>query len=204
MAFAAEASGVDGLGRVSVGGGFRWVPNGWFQSRAARAGTPVIPGIEGGPQASASFGLGVSSALEVSVDLVLAYQNINLRSAEGTTVSLDSLTAGGLLGGRLTATDVFFKGFMPFASVQAGPLLASITSASMTVPERVVLAVSASVGATWRFDDRYGITLEGRYLWARSVIPEISGINVGGVMASVMFTFFFPPSLKRDLEVPGF
>ena len=200
----AFASGIDGMGRISVGGGFRWVPNWWFQEHAAAAGTPMLPSIEGGPQGTASFGLGVSSLLEVSIDLLFGYQGFSLGQPDGGQNDFTVITAGGVLGGRLVGTDVLFKGFMLYLGVGAGPMLAAITSQSLKVPERSVLGLSVSGGATYRFADRYGITLEVRYLNGRSTVPDISGINVGGVWFSAMFTIFIPPSLKRDLDVPGF
>jgi hypothetical protein len=99
---------------------------------------------------------------------------------------------------------VFFKGFMPYAGLQAGPLLSSLTSRVNPQPERVLLAFSAFGGLTWRVAERYGITLEVRYINARAALWPISGINVGGVAFSAMFTLFFPPAVKRDLDVPGF
>ena len=111
---------------------------------------------------------------------------------------------GAALGGRLAGRDVFFTGFMPYLSLQAGPLLSNISRKADPIPERVLFALFASAGATYRFSDRYGITLEARYVLARNSVPPISGINVGGVLFSAMFTIFFPPAPKRDLDVPGF
>lgn len=200
----ALAEGIDGWGRISLGGGFRWVPNWHFIGRAAQAGTPVIPGLSGGPQLQASFGYGVSSAFELSIDLLGGFETITLSLPDGQREEYLSGAYGAQLGGRLSSTDVFFKGFMPYLAVQAGPLLSSITSPSNSQPERVLLALSLSAGATYRFTDRYGISLEARYLNARSVLSPISGINVGGVAFSLSFTIFFPPPPKRDLDVPGF
>ncbi|MDP1828343.1 MAG: hypothetical protein Q8L48_34055 [Archangium sp.] len=200
----ALADGIDGWGRISVGGGFRWIPNWYFIDRAAQAGTPVLPGLSGGPQLTASFGYGVSSALELSIDLFGGFETINLALPDGQKQEYTSGAYGVLLGGRFTGNNVFFKGFMPYLAVQAGPLLSAITSRVNSQPERVLLAFSASAGATWRFADRYGISLEARYINSRSVLSPISGINVGGVAFSALFTIFFPPPPKRDLDVPGF
>jgi hypothetical protein len=201
---ASWAQGIDGWGRLSIGGGFRWVPNWWFQSHAADAGTPVIPTIDGGGQGTASFGFGVSTNLELSVDLLVGYQTFSLATPGGDPNPYTSLTAGALLGGRLVGTDVFFKGFMPYLSLQTGPVLSAISSRDGALPEKVNLGLSAAGGATVKIAERYGFTLEVRYLQARNAVPGISGINAGGVLFSVMFTYFFAPSLKRDLDVPGF
>jgi hypothetical protein len=201
---AAFAEGIDGWGRISAGGGFRWVPNWYFIGKAADAGTPVVPGISGGPELTASFGYGVSSALELSIDLVGGFETITLARQDGQQEEYISQIYGIQLGGRLTGSNVFFKGFMPYLSVQAGPLLSAITGTVNPQTERLLLAISAAVGATYRFTDRYGLSLEARYINSRSVLSPISGINVGGVAFSVLFTVFFPPPPKRDLDVPGF
>lgn len=203
LSSSAFADGVDGWGRVSVGGGFRWVPNWWFFDHAAQAGTPKLEGINGGPQATASFGYGVSRVLELSIDLLGSFETFSLSRPDGGRDDYTSAMYGAQLGGRLVGTDVFFKGFMPYLQVQAGPLLSNISVKSQQIPEKVLLAISASGGINYRFSEKYGLGVEVRYVYARSNTP-ISGINVGGVLFSGMFTFYFPPVAKRDLDVPGF
>ncbi|MFO0596011.1 MAG: hypothetical protein U0228_11920 [Myxococcaceae bacterium] len=200
----ARADGIDGLGHVSVGGGFRWVPNWWFQGKAADAGTPMIPTIDGGPQANASFGLGVTSYLAASINLLGGYQAFQLSLPDGQIDNYSSTTFGALLGGRLAGADVFFKGFMPYLELQAGPIISVIGAPHTMIPERVVLGLSAAGGISYRFLPKYGVTLEVRYLAARNSVPDISGINVGGVWFSAMFTMYFPPSLKRDSDSMSF
>lgn len=204
VATAAPADGLDGMGHVSIGGGFRWVPNWWFQGKAAAFGTPVIAGIDGGPQGTASFGLGVTSVLAVSINLLFGYQGFALLRPDGGRDEYSSMTAGALIGGRLGGSDVLFKGFMPYLELQAGPVLSVLGGPREAIPEKAILGLSAAGGATYRFARSYGITLEVRYLHARNSVPEISGINVGGVWFTAMFTIIFPPSLKRDLETPTF
>ena len=204
LSSAAMGEGIDGWGRVSVGGGFRWVPNWHFIAKAAEAGTPVIPGINGGPQLTASFGYGVTASLELTVDLFGSYETFALTLPDDQKDEYTSAIYGAVLGGRLVGSNVFFKGFMPYLALQAGPMLSSISSRVNPLPERVLLAFCAGGGLTYRFADRYGITLDAKYIYARSAVPPISGINVGGVMFSAMFTIFFPPPPKRDLDVPGF
>lgn len=201
---AAFADGIDGAGRVSLGGGFRWVPNWWFADHAAAAGTPVIPGLSGGPELTASFGYGVTANLEFSIDLLGGYENIALALPDGQRDEYTSAVYGAQVGGRFVGNNVFFKGLMPYAGLQAGPLLSSISSRVNPQPERVLFAFSALGGLTYRFAERYGLTLEARYINARAALWPISGINVGGVAFSAMFTIFFPPAVKRDLDVPGF
>ena len=84
---AAFGEGIDGLGRISVGGGFRWVPNWYFSEHAAAVGTPVIPGLTGGPQLNASFGYGVAPVLEVLADKIVALPTSISRVENGTQVA---------------------------------------------------------------------------------------------------------------------
>ncbi len=204
LSSAALGEGIDGLGRISLGGGYRWVPNWHFIYKANQAGTPFVEGINGGPQATASFGLGVSSVIELSIDLLGSFETFKLALIDGGTEEYTSAMYGAQLGGRLTGTDVFFKGFAPYLSLQAGPLLSNVSSKSLPNYEKVLLALSASVGATYRFSPRYGIALDARYMLARATVPPISGINVGGFLFSAMFVLYFPSAPKRDLDVPGF
>lgn len=198
----AAAEGVDGWGRVSLGGGFRWVPNWWFEGRAAKAGTPVIPGANGGPQATASFGYGVTSLFELNIDLLGSFESIVLQLPDGARQEYLSAVYGAQLGVRLVFPVT--KALLPYLSVQTGPLLSNISNAENPQLERLLLAFTAGGGLTWRITDRYGLSLDVRYTHARSAIWPISGINVGGVWFGLMFNIFFPPSAKRDLDVPGF
>ncbi len=196
----AGAAGVDGWGRISLGGGYRWVPNWYFADRAAEVGRALEAVSPGGPQGTVSFGLGVNAFLEVSIDLFAGYEAFTLTPGE----QFSSVSYGALVGGRLVAADLFFKGFMPYLTVQAGPMLALVASQATPVPERLIGALAAGAGATWRFSERYGVGLEARWIYGRSYITDISGINVGGVWFTASFTIHFPPSPKRDLDVPGF
>lgn len=204
LSSAAMGEGIDGWGRVSVGGGFRWVPNWWFEEHAAALGTPVVPAMHGGPHLTASFGYGVGANLELAIDLLGSFNSFTLALPDGNLDEYTAAAYGAQLGGRLVGSNVFIKGLMPYLTVQAGPLLSNISSKTTHVPEKVLLAVSAGGGITYRFMDRYGVTLEARYMYARDAVPPISGINVGGVWFGAMFTIFFPPAPKRDLDVPGF
>lgn len=198
----AQADGVDGWGRVSLGGGFRWVPNWWFAQRATEAGTPVIPGANGGPQATASFGYGVTSIFELNIDLVGSFETLTLQLPDGNRQEYLSAVYGAQLGARIVFP--VSKALFPYLTVQTGPLLSNIANAQNPQVERLLLAFTGGGGITWRFTDRYGVSLDVRYTYARSAIWPVSGINVGGVWFGLMFNIFFPPSAKRDLDVPGF
>lgn len=199
----ARADGIDGWGRISIGGGFRWIPNWWFHDRARAAGTPVVGGIDGGPQVTTSFGYGVTKYFELSIELLGGQQSFSVQ--RGDLVDPHSAFMGAaLIGARLVGSDVFFTGLMPYLSVQAGPLFSSLNSDTVSNREKLTVAYSVSGGFNVRFTRTIGAGLEVRYIQARAYVPDISGFNVGGVLVSAQFTIFFPPSLKQELDVPGF
>jgi hypothetical protein len=139
LSSAGWAQGIDGVGRISVGGGFRWVPNWWFQSHAADLGTPVIPTVDGGGAGFASFGLGVTTSLEVSIDLLFGYHEFALRAVDGGTRPFSSLTAGdGAGGGGTAATGVtaIGDGGVSFSSRTFTYIFSSASACSRSISRR--------------------------------------------------------------------
>ncbi|MGV3619779.1 MAG: hypothetical protein ACO1OB_03120 [Archangium sp.] len=198
------ASGIEGWGRISVGGGPRWIPNWWFVDNAAMAGTPVINHVPLGGHGNASFGYGVTAFLEVTVDIFAGYEAFALQGLDGQRMEYGSFAGAAMLGGRLVAKDIFGKGFSPWLSVQGGGLLSSLNGPNVEIFERLMPSFAAGGGFDIRFNERYGMSVDARYLYGRSYVPPISGINVGGMWFTVSVVFFFPPDSKRDLAVPGF
>lgn len=203
-ALAQEGMGIDGVGRISVVGGFRWVPNWHFKEKAAEAGYPMVPTLEGGASGAVSFGLGVSRFLEVAVEVPLGYHGFQLEGPDGTREDFTSFSAGAYLGPRLVASDVLFKGLLAWAGAGGGGLLTTVGGRRQEIPERLVLSFTVAGGLTWRITQTYGISLEVRYVNGRNAVAGISGINAGGVWFNAGLTIFFPPAIKRDLDVPGF
>lgn len=199
----AQAGGIDGVGRVSLGPGFRWIPNWYFHDRAREQGTPIAPGPEGGPDLAFSFGYGVTRIFEVTIDLLGGWQPFTVQQPTGD-VAYNAWMGSGLLGLRVVGSDVLFRGFMPYLCVQAGPLFSSIQSDHLSEPaERLALGASAGAGFDYRFGN-LGLGLDVRYLYSRAIVPGISGMNVGGVLFGLHFTIFVPASAKQELDVPGF
>lgn len=197
----AESRSIDGWGRITVFGGYRYTPQGYFADKAAEAGTPMIRPSPGGPQGGASFGYGAFSFVEVSVDLLIGYETFELEGHQ----PFSSVQYGGLLGARFTKMDVLFTGFAPYAGVQFGPILSSITSNSAPQGEKLLGGISVNGGFTYRFAQRFGVSLDVRWLFARHYVEVVgAGANAGGLWASLGFTIFFAPEPKRDLDVPGF
>lgn len=196
----AESRSIEGWGRISVFGGYRWVPNWFFADKAAEAGTPMLRPSPGGPQGGASFGYGAFPFVEIAIDLLVGYETFTLEGLE----PFSAVSYGGLLGPRFTKMDVLFKGFAPYLGVQAGPLLSSVTSTSLPQREKLLGAVAVNGGFNYRFAERMAFTVDARWVLARNYVDPIAGANVGGFWFSVGFTIYFAPEPKRDLDVPGF
>ena len=54
----------------------------------------------------------------------------------------------------------------------------------------MVTAYAGLVGATLRFADRFGATLEYKYILARGIAPGIGGINAGGHWLGIGVTYY--------------
>lgn len=196
----AESRSIEGWGRISVFGGYRWVPNWFFADKAAEAGRPLVRPSPGGPQGGASFGYGAFAFAEIAIDLLIGYETFELEGLQ----PFSAVTYGGLLGPRFTKMDVLFKGFAPYVGVQAGPVLSSVSSNSLPQREKLLGAVAVNGGFNYRFAERLAFNVDVRWMLARNFVDPIAGANVGGVWFSVGFTIFFAPEPKRDLDVPGF
>jgi hypothetical protein len=196
----AESGSIEGWGRITVAGGYRRVPNGFFADRAAEAGRPMVRPSPGGPQGVASFGFGAFPFVEVAIDLLAGYETFTLEGLE----PFSAVSYGGLLGPRFTKVDVLFKGFGPYLGVHAGPLLSVVSSTSLPQREKLIGAVAVSGGFNYRFAERMALTVDVRWILARNYVEPIAGANVGGFWFSLGFTIFFAPEPKRDLDVPGF
>lgn len=183
----AAAASVDGMGRISAGGGWRLTPNEPFFNKAAEVGAPVSKRSGGGPQGTASFGYGASDLFEVCIDLFIG--------GEGFTLGADdfsALTYGALLGGRLTKADFPFAGLTPWLGIGLGPTLAFITSKTRTNPERLITSYAVDVGAMYRVSDRFGVQLGVRYLFAYAEVDGIGSANAGGLFFTLGLSILFP------------
>jgi hypothetical protein len=193
VCLAANASprSADGMGRVTVGGGFRWVPNDYFAQRAQAAGFDLLPKPLLSPQGTASFGYGATELIEVSIDLLAGFERFSLLNKPE---AYSSLTYGALIGARLVKVDFLVRGLIPYVGAQFGPMLTTVTTPSDPRPEKVITGYAVNAGVTWLFIDRFGLSLDVRWLWARSYADNISGINVGGLFVSLGVTIVFPSS----------
>ncbi len=180
---------VDGMGRVTVGGGFRWVPNDYFAERAKAAGFELLPKPLLSPQGTVSFGYGATDLIEVAIDLLVGFERFSLLNKPA---AYSSLTYGAMIGARLVKVDFLLRGLIPYVGAQFGPMLATVTTPSDPRPEKLITGYAVNAGVTWLFADRFGLSLDVRWLWARSYADDISGINVGGLFVSLGVTIVFP------------
>jgi len=196
----AQSRSIEGAGRITVGIGPRYVDKTWFAQHAKDAGWPMTDSLPVGPFALATFAYGATSWLEASIDLFGGYDRFTVQGL----APFDSVTYGANLALRATKLDVLFKGFSPYLGVGVGPTLVLVTSPSRTHPESAQVGTTVSAGFTLALADGLGLSLDVRWLLARGFVNDISGVNAGGIIATLGVSFLFPPEPKRDLSVPGF
>ncbi len=202
-AFGAQAGSIDGAGRISIGGGVRWIPNWFFVEKALEQDYTVVENLQLGPSGVASFGYGVTAWLELAIDLVASWEGTRLTKPGGEDMFLSSFMAAGLLGFRVVGKDLVGR-FSPWATVQGGGLFSSLNAPGVDNAENMQPTFAAGGGFDIQFSTSIGLSLDVRYIYGRSFVPGISGINVGGVLATLSVVIFFPAEPKRELAVPGF
>jgi hypothetical protein len=181
--------GIDGVGRISIVGGWKQTPNDYFFNNAAGQGYPLEWAGNGGVQGGASFGYGATSFIEASIDLFIGMDRFKIAGYD----TINTLTYGALLGVRFTYMDLFFKGFAPFIGFGVGPTLGYVTTSGVDPMETLVTGVGGTAGLTYRVAERVGITLEYRFLYARAKWV-LGGINVGANWLSLGVVIYFPRS----------
>ncbi len=180
-------NGIDGVGRITIAGGWKQTPNDYFFGKAAEQGYPATWRGIGGPQGYASFGYGATSFIEASIDLFIGNDRFNLAGYN----TINTITYGALIGARFTFMDTFVKGFAPFIGAGVGPTLGYVFTASVDPVETLVTGIAGTAGVTWRLSDRLGVSLEYRFLYARANWI-LGGINVGANWLSLGLVIYFP------------
>jgi len=193
--------GIDGVGRITISGGWKQTPNDYFFNNAASQGSPVEWRGAGGPEGTASFGYGATWWLEVSIDLFVGADRFKIAGYD----PLNTITYGALLGVRLTKMDLLFKGFAPFVGVGLGPTLGYVfTGSTPPAQETLLTGIAGTAGLTYRIAERVALTLEYRFLYARAKWV-LGGINVGANFVSAGVVIYFPRSpseTDRMLQSP--
>lgn len=200
--YSEEERSLDGLGRIGLQLGYRWTANNYFYGKAAEAGYPLDFKSPGGGAATIGFGYGATSFVEGAVDIFINYEQLHLKNTE----AFNSTSYGALFGARFGKMDWPVKNLYPYIGFQAGPVLGIVNSNSYKNGERLSTGYLAVAGLAWRFNEKFALIFDVRYLIARSYVTGIGGVNVGGLMATVGFTTYFagqsnkPPN--SDLITP--
>jgi hypothetical protein len=197
-----EERTLDGLGRIGLQLGYRWVPNNYFYGKAGEAGYPLDYRSPGGGAAAIGFGYGATSFVEGAVDIFINYEQLHLKNTE----ALNSTSYGALFGARFGKMDFPVHNLYPYLGFQVGPVLGIVNSDNYKNGERLTTGYMGVAGLTWRVTERIALVFDVRYLLARSYVTGISGVNVGGLMVTLGFTTYFagqsnkPPN--SDLITP--
>ena len=194
----AFADGIAGEGRLSITGGWRATPNGYFDNSAQKAGTPVVKESHGGPTGVAEFGYGATANIEAAIDLLVGTEQFTLKDQPALT----TLTYGGLVGARFFA--FFLDGKLrPSIAFLTGPVLVDVTGGNLGVPnETMVQGWSASLGLAYRFAPNWGAAADYHLLLARGYVPNVGGVNGGGSWFGVGLTYYFAPQPGPASSLP--
>jgi hypothetical protein len=202
-----DAPSLDGAGRISIQGGWRYVSNSTFYnsyySQPGNAGLERASKSPGGPLLVGSFAYAMSDLLEVGIDLFGAGERLQLTDQP----QLSTFCYGALLGVRLQKWLALGpEGTVPFVGVLTGPLLATATFQGERPQETLVQAYAATVGATARLTPRWGLSLEFRQVFARGAVSKagqrFGSFNAGGSWLSVGVSYSFPPEPGPSLRNP--
>lgn len=190
------APSLEGEGRVSIQGGWRYVSNSTFYNGyySRNPGLERAPQSQGGPLVVGSFAYAITDLMEVGIDLFATAERMQLTNQPRLTI----LNYGALLGLRFQGwLDLGPEGTAPFLGLLTGPMLASATFQGQPVRETLSQAWAGTAGATLRLTPRWGLTLEYRLVFARGAVgkPEerFGSFNAGGSWLSVGVNYTFPP-----------
>lgn len=192
-----DASSLEGVGRISIQGGWRYVANSTFYDRfysqEGNQGMERASTSHGGPMAVGSFAYGITELVEVGIDLFGYIEQPRLTGRPKLTTA----AYGALLGLRFRWWwDIGPDGVVPFLGVLSGPLLATAAFEGTPAKETFTNAWGATAGATFRLNPSWGLSLEYRLLFARAAVgpPEqrLGTFNAGGSWISLGINYTFP------------
>ncbi|WP_233583316.1 hypothetical protein [Corallococcus sp. CA053C] len=213
----AAPSSLDGVGRITVGAGYRLTSNAtlydsWYGAKGPGAGLERAPESSGAPVGALTFAYAVTDLVELGIDLFGTTQNLRLTEAvgDGTTVSrkVTTLAYGALVGLRFQGVlDIGPQGLVPFAGVLTGPAVISSKREGSGLQENVGQAWVGALGATLRLSSKWGITAEYRLMFLRGPVespntttaPGPFSFSSGGSWFSLGVTYTFPPDPSRPL-----
>lgn len=203
VATARESPGLQGVGRISVQGGWRLTRNSTFYEgyygRPENRGLERAPTSPGGPVVAATFGYSMTEVVELSLDVFVTGERLQLTGRP----TLLTATYGAVAGLRLQwLVDALApEGVVPFVGVLAGPIAAlSTVEGGSGVREVASQMLMGSVGLNWRLSPQWGLTAEYRLSAARGLTPFDTGprsFSAGGNWFTLGLTYSFPPDGGR-------
>lgn len=186
----AQARYGEGEGRISLMGGWRYTPNDFFIEGAAKKGLTVRQSA-GGPQLTGTFAYAATGNAEIAIDLFAGYDRMELDGRE----ALSTISYGALLGFRF-----FFPmgAFTPNVGAAVGPALVYASGGGYETEERFTTNYAAMAGVVYRLNEKWALGADVRFMLSRGYVPEIGGINAGGLWGGVGFTWLFPAEPGRQ------
>lgn len=207
-----ELAPLNGVGRITIQGGWRLSPNGTFYDKYYALpdyrGVARAPTSPGGPFFAGSFGYAMSDFIELGIDLFATAEQLRLTGAP----TLTNITYGALVGVRFLGLLDFLtpEGVVPFLGIQTGPTLVYSQAEGIGQRELFTQTWAGTVGATFRLSARWGVTAEYRLAFVRGQSafnnrPEftnLGSINAGGNWFALGVTYMFPPDPSRPFTSP--
>lgn len=211
-ASAEELAPLNGVGRVSIQGGWRLTGNDTFYdsfySLPAYKDLARAPASRGGPFGAGSFAYAASENIELGIDLFLTTEQLKLTNAP----TLTNITYGALVGVRFQTLVDFLtpEGIIPFIGLETGPTLVFSTAEGVGKRELFTQSWAGTVGATFRFSPHWGLTAEYRLSFARGqaafrnedAYKDLASFNAGGNWFALGVTYLMSPEPSRPFTSP--
>lgn len=212
------STSLDGVGRISIQGGYRVTSNETFykrwysQTAFIKAGFVDVPRAReaaGGPLVVGTFAYAITDMVELGIDLFATGGRLYVNTPEGEQ-HIDTLTYGAAVGLRFQTVlpEVGPYGLVPFAGILTGPSLASSKRQGQTLLETTTQVWMGALGTTLRLSPRWGVTAEYRLAFIRGPVgpwnaeeDKPSSFSNGGSWFALGVTYSFPPEPTRPL--PG-
>ncbi|HZI12910.1 MAG TPA: outer membrane beta-barrel protein [Myxococcus sp.] len=214
----AVPTSLDGVGRISVQGGWRVTSNEtlynrWYGGKAS--GVPRARDGSGAPVGALTFAYAMSDLVELGIDLFGTAGRLYLNEpgegdAPPTERRIDTVGYGALVGLRFQTVlpEVGPYGLVPFAGILTGPVLVSSQRQGESVQEATSQAWMGSLGATLRLSARWALTAEYRLAFMRGPIgppnDRVGSFSGGGHWLTLGVTYTFPPEPSRPLPGRGY
>jgi hypothetical protein len=208
-ASAQELAPLNGVGRISLQGGWRLSSNDTFYDSfyalPGNEGLERAPPSPGGPFLAGSFAYAVTEFIEIGIDLFATGEQLRLTGAP----TLLNVTYGALVGARFQTLLDFLtpEGVVPFVGIQSGPTLVYSQAEGVGRRELFTQAWAGSVGATFRFSPNWGLTAEYRLAFARGqsafnnrdTYKNLSSFNAAGSWFALGVTYLMAPDPIRPI-----